>query len=176
MSIHHRVCSRTSFAALAAFIVMNAAAPAAAQGQQPEQPLAALGFMAGCWRGDAGVDRSIEEQWTAANSNVMLAMTRYLDDNDGRTRGWEFSRIVVDSAGIVLIPAPMGTAQGRFRMTSSQPGVATFEDPSHDYPRRITYRRQDARTLVARLDGGEGSQRDMVFRMESVACPTPSTR
>ena len=34
---------------------------------------------------------TIEEQWTAANSNVMLATTRYLDDNDGRTRGWEFS-------------------------------------------------------------------------------------
>ena len=49
--------------------------------------------MAGCWRGDGGVDRSIEEHWTAADSDVMLATTRYLDDNDGHTRGWEFSRI-----------------------------------------------------------------------------------
>ncbi|HEU0298682.1 MAG TPA: DUF6265 family protein [Longimicrobium sp.] len=157
-------------------LAMAAAAPAAARAQQPERPLAALSFLAGCWRGDAGVDRSIEEQWTAANSDVMLAMTRYLDDNTGRTRGWEFSRIVADSGRTVLIPAPMGTAEGRFRLTSSRPGEATFEDPRHDYPRRITYRRVDARTLVARLEGEEGSNRDMEFRMERVACPTPALR
>src|SRR5688500_7273301 len=83
-----------------------AAAPASAQ--QTPRPLAALAFMAGCWRGDAGTDRTIEEHWTAADSDVMLATTRYLDDNTGRTRGWEYSRIVVDSAGIALLPAPRG--------------------------------------------------------------------
>ena len=157
-------------------LALAAAAPAVAQAQQPERPLAALSFMAGCWRGDGGVDRSIEEQWTAANSDVMLAMTRYLDDNTGRTRGWEFSRIVVDSGRIVLIPAPMGTAQGRFRLTSSQRNEATFEDPRHDSPKRIIYRRVDARTLVAHLDDGEGSHQVVEFQMESIPCPTPSAR
>lgn len=159
-----------------ALLAVTAAAPAVAQAQQPERPLAALSFMAGCWRGDAGVDRTIEEQWTAANSDVMLATTRYLDDNTGRTRGWEFSRIVADSGRIVLIPAPMGTAQGRFRLTSSRPGEARFEDPSHDSPRRIIYRRVDARTLVAQLDDGEGSHQAVEFRMQSVPCPTPAPR
>ncbi|HEX2080466.1 MAG TPA: DUF6265 family protein [Longimicrobium sp.] len=169
-----RPTSTTTISPVALILVILAAAPAVAQGQQPERPLAALSFMAGCWRGDAGVDRSIEEQWTAADSDVMLAMTRYLDDNTGRTRGWELSRIVADSAGIVLVPAPMGTAQGRFRLTSSRPGEARFEDPSHDFPKRITYYRVDARTLMARLDGGEGNPEDVVFRMESVPCPGPS--
>lgn len=164
--------SRITFILLA----LTAAAPAVAQAQQPERPLAALSFMAGCWRGDAGVDRTIEEQWTAANSDVMLATTRYLDDNTGRTRGWEFSRIVADSGRIVLIPAPMGTAQGRFRLTSSRPGEARFEDPSHDSPKRIIYRRVDARTLVAQLDDGEGSHEAVEFRMQSVPCPTAAPR
>ncbi len=172
--------SRLTYSALSRFaltlLALAAAAPGVAQAQQPERPLAALSFMAGCWRGDAGVDRSIEEQWTAANSNVMLATTRYLDDNTGRTRGWEFSRIVADSGRIVLIPAPMGTAQGRFRLTSSRPGEARFEDPAHDSPKRIIYRRVDARTLVAQLDDGEGSQHAVEFRMQSVPCPTPSAR
>jgi len=151
--------------------VAMTAAPAAAQ--ENPRPLAALAFMAGCWRGDGGVDRSIEEHWTAADSDVMLATTRYLDDNNGRTRGWEFSRIVADSAGIVLLPAPRGVQQGRFRLMESAPGSARFEDPSHDFPRRIVYRRLDARRLGVRVDGGEGDERGQEFRLEAVACPTP---
>jgi hypothetical protein len=156
---------------LALMAVVVIASPAVAQ-ERP-RPLAALAFMAGCWRGDGGVDRSIEEHWTAADSDVMLATTRYLDDHDGRTRGWEFSRIVADSSGIVLLPAPRGVQQGRFRLTQSTPGNARFEDPSHDFPKRIVYRRLDARRLGVRIDGGEGDERGQEFRLERVSCPAP---
>ena len=158
-------------AVLAVFAATLAAVPAAAQ--QPDRPLAALAFMAGCWRGDAGVDKTIEEQWTAADSDVMLATTRYLDDNDGSTRGWEFSRIAADSAGIVLHPAPMGRPRGRFRMAPSRAGEAIFRDPSHDSPKRIIYRRVDARRLVVQLDDGEGDREAQEFRLERVPCPAP---
>jgi hypothetical protein len=160
--------------ALAALALVAVTASSHARAPEAVRPLQALGFMAGCWRGDGGVDKNIEEQWTAADSDVMLAMTRYVDENDGHTHGWEFSRIVADSAGITLIPAPMGTAQGRFRMTTSPAGEARFEDPAHDFPRRIIYRRPDARTLVVHLDGGEGSSEAREMRLESVPCPTPA--
>ncbi len=159
-------------AILLAFAASLAAVPCAAQ----DRPLAALAFMAGCWRGDAGVDRSIEESWTAADSDVMLATTRYLDDNSALTQGWEFSRIVADSAGIVLYPAPMGNAQGRFRLVPSRPGEASFQDPAHDFPKRIIYRRVDAGTLHVRLDGGEGDREGIELRLERVPCPAPPER
>jgi hypothetical protein len=156
------------FALLAVFA---AAAPAVAQA--PPRPLAALSFISGCWRGDAGTDKTIEENWTAADSDVMLATTRYLDDNTGRTRAWELSRIVADSAGIVLYPAPNGNQQGRFRLVTTSTTEARFEDPSHDFPKRIIYRRVDARRLTVRVDGGEGDRNAQEFRLESVACPAP---
>lgn len=165
---------RLALTCLTLLAVMAAAAPAGARAQEAERPLTALAFMAGCWRGDAGVDRSIEEQWTAADSDVMLATTRYLDDNTGRTRGWEFSRIVADSGGIALIPAPRGTPQGHFRMAPSPPGEARFADPAHDFPRRIIYRRLDERTLIVRLDGGEGAEEAMELRLQGVPCPAAS--
>lgn len=160
--------------ALAVLALPVATAPAAAQEAQPRRPLAALAFMSGCWRGDAGVDRTIEEQWTAADSDMMLATTRYLDDNTGRTRDWEYSRIVAGSLGIVLLPSPAGDPQGRFRLTASGAGEARFEDPDHDFPKRIIYRRLDARTLEVRIDGGEGSRERTGWRLESVPCPAPA--
>jgi hypothetical protein len=154
-----------------AIALVSIALPAAAQ--EPPRPLAALSFMAGCWRGDAGTDKTIEEHWTAADSDVMLATTRYLDDHTGRTRGWELSRIVADSAGIVLFPAPGGNQQGRFRMAATGAGEARFEDPTHDFPRRIIYRRVDARHLLVRVDRSEADREAQEYRFESVACPAP---
>jgi len=147
-------------------------APSAAAQEAP-RPLAALSFMAGCWRGDAGVDKHIEEHWTAADSDVMLGSTRYLDDHTGRTRAWEFSRIVADADGVVLFPAPRGNQQGRFRMASDGPGSVRFEDPTHDFPRRILYRRVDARHLAIRVDRDEHDQEAQEWRLEAVACPSP---
>lgn len=172
-ALRQRTVQRLAAAVLT--LTLGVAAAAAASGmraQEAERPLAALAFMAGCWRGDAGVDKTIEEQWTAADSDVMLATTRYLDDNTGSTRGWEFSRIAADSAGITLFPAPLGTQQGRFRMAPSPAGEARFQDPAHDFPKRIIYRRADERTLVVSLDAGEGSQEAMEFRLERVPCPS----
>ncbi|HYH80174.1 MAG TPA: DUF6265 family protein [Longimicrobium sp.] len=167
------LASRTVLAAAA--VLALASSPAAAMAQtQPARPLAALGFMAGCWRGDAGTDKTIEENWTAAGSDVMLATTRYLDDNTGRTRGWEFSRIVADSGRINLIPAPDGQPQGRFRLTVSRPGEARFEDPTHDFPKRIIYRRVDPRRMVIGLDAGPDDREAREYRMQNVPCPTPA--
>ena len=166
-----RLRARRSRLVLALLAVFAGVAPAAAQ--EPPRPLAALAFMSGCWRGDAGTDKTIEEHWTAADSDVMLATTRYLDDNTGRTRGWELSRIVADSAGIALLPAPGGNQQGRFRLTESGAGSARFEDPSHDFPRRILYRRVDARTLAVRIDRNEQDREAQEWRLELVACPAP---
>ncbi len=161
---------RPSAGLLFALLAFLAAVPAAAQ-----QPLSALSFMSGCWRGDAGTDREIEEHWTAAASNMMLATTRYVDPNDGLTHGWEFSRIVADSTGIFLLPSPMGTEQGRFRLTSSTPGEARFEDPGHDWPKRIIYRGVDGRRLMVRVDNGTTEDEEALeFELESVACPAPS--
>lgn len=149
-------------------------APQAAHAQREERPLAELAFMAGCWRGDVGVDRTVEEHWTAADSDVMLATTRFLDGNTGRTRAWEFSRVVADSAGIILLPAPNGEVAGEFRVTRATGGEAWFENPAHDFPKRIVYRRVEEGWLLVRLDGGHGGggvEEEVEFRLQRVPCP-----
>ncbi|NIW38719.1 MAG: hypothetical protein GWN32_20365 [Gemmatimonadetes bacterium] len=56
-----------------------------------------------------------------------------------------------------------------FRSTAVAEGLATFENPEHDYPRRITYRRLSSDSLVAEIDDGTGGNR-REFRFRRVRC------
>jgi Domain of unknown function (DUF6265) len=155
-------------AALAAALIC--APRAVAQQAAAENPLAALSFMAGCWRGEMGPGAALEENWTAANTNVMLATARYL--RNGRTTGFEFSRIHADSARVTLRPYPGGEASDSFPMARSGPGLAVFENLAHDFPKRIIYRRVDARTLAIRIEGDQDAQAQE-WTMARVACGEP---
>lgn len=140
--------------------VLLGAAPASVDG-----PLDALAFMTGCWRGAVNERTTIEESWTAADGDVMLATTRYLRGD--RVVDWEFSRIHADSAGIHLTPYPDGQARPAFDLVPSPRGTAIFRNEGNDFPRDITYRR-DEEALVIRL---EGSGREMEWRLRAGACP-----
>lgn len=147
---------------LAAGLLGAAPIPEPARG-----PLDALGFMTGCWRGQVSDSVTIEETWTAADADAMLATTRYLQD--GRVTGWEFSRIHVDSAGIVLVPYPDGEPAGAFRLQPAGEGMAVFSNDQNDFPQNVIYRGDGERVLLVRLEGGG---RSMEWRMYPGACGT----
>ena len=138
-------------------------------GGQPAGPLAALGFMAGCWRTVPGSPAVLEEFYTTPSANVIVGVSREL--RDGRTVQYEFSRITADATGVVLLPHPGGrpSAHG-FRLTRSAPGLALFEAPEHDFPKRIRYSLGDDDSLTARIDGGEGDPRVQEWRMQKADC------
>ncbi len=116
--------------------------------------LEAVAFMAGTWCSAGGPDATvIEEHYTSPSANLVLGTTRYL--RGGTTVGYELTRIEADSTGVVLTPAPSGQAPVPFPMVDASPGVAVFENPSHDFPVRIEYRRR-VDTLVARATGSDG--------------------
>lgn len=127
--------------------------------------LEALAFLTGCWRGPVTEAIDIEESWTGARADVMLATTRYLREDS--VTGWEFSRIHADSSGIHLTPYPDGVARDPFRLDSLGPGMAVFVNERNDFPRSIRYRGDGERLLWVRLEGGG---EEMEWRMESGAC------
>jgi hypothetical protein len=137
----------------------GAAAARAHPGQQG--PLAALSFMSGCWRGALqGPGTTLEETWTAADGDIMLATARYM--RGARVTSFEFSRIQADLSGIALTPYPEGEGTVSFALVGSGNGVATFQNLRHDFPKRIIYRRVDAATNLIRVeDDSEGTQWEM---------------
>jgi hypothetical protein len=113
--------------------------------------LDSLAWMAGSWTGTMG-RATIEEHWIAPRGGTMLAVSRTTAGD--RTVGFEFLRIEQRADGVFYVAQPGGRPPTDFRMTASGPDTATFENPHHDHPKIIRYRRQGT-TLVAEIEGDE---------------------
>jgi len=124
-----------------------------------------LAFLQGSWEGGQGPLR-FEERWTEARGGLMLGLARTTKGEGDATRalGFEFLRIEFRrNGGAVYVAQPGGRPKTEFPLTEKAVGMALFENPAHDHPKRIRYRLQADGSLVAELEGAEKSQR-FVFR------------
>jgi hypothetical protein len=158
-------------AALAATVVLAllVGAVAATPGAVPPPTLANLAFLAGCWRGPSGSGATIEEYYTAPADNLMLGLSRYTEG--GRVTSYEFTTIAREGTEIVLTPRPSGQRPVPFRLTRLDSAGAVWENPAHDFPTLIAYRRDPGDTLVARIEGpGREGRRSVEWRMVRAGC------
>lgn len=124
------------------------------RGQDAE--LAKLSWMAGSWIAESGGNKS-EEHWTHADAGSMLGVSRTIAN--GKTVFYEFLRIERGADGIVYHAAPKGRSPATpFTLTSSEANKAVFENPKHDFPKKITYWRADDGLLHARVEGDPSSK------------------
>lgn len=158
-------------AALAATLLLPllAGTPTPAPSHPPSGTLADLAFMAGCWRGPSGEGATIEEYYTAPTDNLMLGVSRYTKGT--RVTDYEFSTIAREGTEIVLTPRPSGQEPAPFRLTRLDSTGAVWENPSHDFPTLIAYRRGPRDSLIARIEGpGREGKRSMEWRMGPAIC------
>lgn len=113
-----------------------------------------LAWMSGRWETSSD-GRWTEEQWSAPRGGVMLGYSR---SGEGEAlREFEFLRLQAGEDGAVAYMAsPTGRPPVAFRLTQSDGSSATFENPAHDFPQRIRYRRQgdDMVATISTIDGG----------------------
>ena len=90
---------------------------------------------------------------------------------EGRTREFEFMRIMQDANGdIFFVANPSGQRDARFKLTTSTKTEARFENPNHDFPQRIIYRREGD-TLLGRIEGtSKGTEKSADFPLKRVSC------
>ncbi|WP_231732126.1 DUF6265 family protein [Caulobacter sp. CCH9-E1] len=118
--------------------------------------------LAGCWEQVVPNGRTIE-QWMPEEGGLLLGMSRSV--RDGKVREYEFLRIDRDSTGkLRYVAQPSGQAEATFMLKSLTEDTVVFENPRHDFPQRILYKRVDKDTLVARIEGSvEGRARSADF-------------
>ena len=108
-----------------------------------------LGWLTGCWSRTQS-NSTTEEHWMAPRGGTMLGMSRTV--RDGRTVEFEFIQIRPGEGTLVYEARPSGQPMATFALKTATDDMVTFENPSHDFPQRIIYRRTDE-GIAARIEG-----------------------
>jgi len=156
-----------SFAVAFAVAVIGASFRPTLLHAQTEYPWSEISFLSGCWSGTMG-SLDMREQWTEAESGMMLGTTRYF--RDGELVDFEFATLGVFDGVIALWPYPGGERSPRsFPLVRTEGGELVFENLEHDFPVRIIYARDGEDTLTPRIEGRDGESRGWV--LSRVPCP-----
>jgi CubicO group peptidase (beta-lactamase class C family) len=110
--------------------------------------------MSGAWVADDAQGRT-EEHWILPSGSMMLGVNRTVAS--GKTVHYEQLRIERRADGIFYVSSPVRQATTEFRLVKSDRMRAVFENPAHDFPKRISYWRDEG-GLHARVEGAPGER------------------
>ena len=128
-----------------------------------------LEWISGCWVLDDGKERT-EETWMKPAGQSMMGMSRTVAG--GKTVFTEYIQIRETNGQIAYVVAlGLGAKSTAFKLIKSSDNEVVFENPEHDFPQRIIYRRESAEALFARIEGQEkGVNKAMDFRYKRSKC------
>lgn len=105
----------------------------------------------------------------APRGGVMIGMSRTV--REGKLIEHEFIRLIEREGRLVYRAMPSRQAPTEFTSTVASDTLMIFENPAHDFPQRMIYRRQGSDSLTARIEGpGTGGTRGVDFRFARDAC------
>jgi hypothetical protein len=114
-----------------------------------------LSWLEGRWQGVSG-GVAMEEQWTSVSGGALLGLHR--DVKAGRMVAFEFLRIQATPEGTFYFASPNSRPPVAFRLVELGERRVVFENPQHDFPRRILYWLDAAGALHARIEGPQGGR------------------
>ena len=140
-----------------------------ASAQSASEIVDSLSWMAGCWMNETP-NRIVEENWMRPAGASMMAVNRSV--SNGRTVAYEFIQIrEVAPDTLAFIAMPSGQKGAAFRLKRTDYHEVVFENPTHDFPQRISYRLVAADSLVGRIEGNvNGAERGVDFPFKRVEC------
>lgn len=133
----------------AAALLLVGAAPETKQAED-------LGWLAGSWVAEEAGGIWMQERWAKPRGGVMLGTS--LSGQSAKAGWFEYMRIATGKDGRLAFHAsPGGAPASTFPLVASGTREATFENPAHDYPTRIVYRRE-GNVLTATISGAGGAK------------------
>jgi hypothetical protein len=140
----------------AAVLLCLTQAPAHAQAPVPADTGVALpAWLTGAWTTVRGA-RTIEELWNEPRGGVMLGTGRTTQGE--KLVEFEFLRVVQRGGSLVFIAQPNGVPPTEFALAAHGADSVRFENPKHDFPQVVCYRRVGTDSLVAVVSASSGGK------------------
>ena len=134
---------------------MNVIIAFAALALPPGEAQPDLDWLAGYWL-SCEDGRDVAETWSARRGGVLLG---YSITTGPDAFSWEQMRIETDvpEPGALSFVAQTRSAERptAFRLVRAGEREAVFENPTHDFPQRVIYRREGD-VLTGRIEGADG--------------------
>lgn len=126
-----------------------------------------VAWIAGCWDSTRGT-RHVAEHWMPPEGGTMMGVSRTTTGE--KTTEWEFLIIRQTDKGLEYVAKPSRQPEATFTASRATANEVVFENPAHDFPKRISYRR-DGDSLVASIEGPmNGQTRKIDFPYKKAAC------
>jgi hypothetical protein len=129
-----------------------------------------VAWLSGCWQITRGAE-VIDEQWMAPRAGVMVGMARSVRGD--KVVSTESTIIRVRDGRLLYEANPSDQTPATFTASTATAERVVFENPQHDYPKRVAYERHGADAITAWVDDGAGGKR-MEYPFRRVACGRPS--
>ena len=154
-----------------ALVMVTLAFSTSVRAQEKKLKLEDLKWLTGCWKASKEARNDTFEQWTKPVGGAMLGIGTTLG-KDGKITSYEYMRIEAQGNGeLVFTAKPAKQTEASFTLTSSVESNLVFENPTHDFPQRVIYRREKDGSLEARIDGmKDGEKRAALFPMVKTSC------
>lgn len=135
--------------------------------QDPAPTVRDLRWMSGCWE-ISRPNRHVVEQWSAVEGGTLIGTSRTVAND--QTSEYEFLLIREGAKGLEYVAKPSRQPEAVFTSTKVATNAVVFENPAHDFPKRIIYRRAGD-TLTAAIEGPmNGQTRKIEFPYKRAAC------
>lgn len=149
-------------------LVLSAQLAAGVAAATQPATLERLHWLQGCWEIAEG-DRTIEEHWLGPRGRSMLGVSRTV--RAGALAEYEFVVIRERKDGLAYEARPSGQAPTVFVARTIDADSVVFENPGHDFPQRVGYRRLGPDSMLAWIEGRSDKRARLVeFPYRRVAC------
>lgn len=112
-----------------------------------------MSWLEGSWE-NKQPEGTLTETWQKINDSTYSGQTLFIKEKDTI----HFEEIVLSQKGETLFYTPTVKGQNNdepieFKLTNSTENEFIFENPKHDYPQKIAYKKLNANNLVATISG-----------------------
>jgi Domain of unknown function (DUF6265) len=126
-----------------------------------------VAWIAGCWDSTRN-GRHVAEHWMPPEGGTMMGVSRTTSGD--KTTEWEFLIIRQGAQGLDYVAKPSRQPEATFTAARASATEVVFENPAHDFPKRIIYKR-DGDSLTASIEGTmNGQNRRIDFPFKKASC------